>query len=130
MIYLDYSATTKVDDKVLNEYLDNIDKEYCIDKLNNDIKKLLNTSLDIIYTSGSTESNNRAIKGIVLKYFGKKGFHIITTTLEHSSILEQMKYLEKNGFIIDYVKLNNGVVDLNDLENLINDKTILVSIKQ
>lgn len=127
MIYLDYSATTKVDESVLNDFLMNIDNNYSIIKEQERLQKLLNTNLDVIFTSGSTESNNRIIKGIALKYFNK-GYHIITTTLEHSSILEQMKYLERNGFIIDYVKLNDGVVDLEDLERLITDKTILVSI--
>lgn len=127
MIYLDYSATTKVDEEILNNFTNNINNNYSIKEEEKRTKKLLNTNLDVIYTSGSTESNNRIIKGIALKY-KDKGYHIITTTLEHSSILEQMKYLEKNGFIIDYVKLNNGIVDLNDLESLITDKTILVSI--
>ncbi len=130
MIYLDYSATTKVDEEILNDFINNINNinnNYSIKEEEERTKKLLNTNLDVIYTSGSTESNNRIIKGIALKY-KDKGYHIITTTLEHSSILEQMKYLEKNGFIIDYVKLNNGVVDLVELENLITDKTILVSI--
>ena len=128
MIYLDYSATTKVDENVLNNFINNIDKNYSIENLKEEIRRLLNTSKDVIYTSGSTEANNRIIKGIALKYLGKDSYHIITTTLEHSSIEEQMKYLEKNGFIIDYVKLKDGVVDLNDLENKITDKTILVSI--
>lgn len=83
---------------------------------------------EIIYTSGSTESNNLAIKGIAFKY-KNRGNHIITTTLEHSSVSEPIKYLKSIGYNIDYVKLDkNGLVDLEDLEKLISDNTILVSI--
>ena len=128
MIYLDYSATTPVDDDVLNLFLSDInnnDIDLYNEKLK--VKKLLNTDMDVVYTSGATEANNIALKGIVFKYLGLSK-HIITTKLEHSSISEQMKYLEDNGFIIDYVKLKDGVVDLEDLERLICDDTVLVTI--
>lgn len=130
MTYLDYSATTFVDDDVLTVFSDNFDvleTESVIEEEKNKIKNLLHTDLDVLYTSGATESNNWALKGIALKYSGL-GYHIITTRLEHSSINETLRYLEKRGFIIDYVDLIDGVVDISSLKRLITDKTILVSI--
>lgn len=144
MIYLDYSATTPVDKRVLNtfnkvclEYPGNSNslhklgteakelEEYATEN----IKKMLNLDdYEIVYTSGATESNNQAIKGIVTKY-QNRGRHIITTLLEHSSILSVMNYLARQGFIIDYVKIKeDGRVDLNHLKKLLTNDTILVSI--
>ena len=144
MIYLDYSATTPVDkrvlstfDKVCLEYPGNSNSLHKLGMLSKEledystkrIKELLNlTNHDIIYTSGATESNNQVIKGICSKY-KNRGNHIITTYLEHSSITSTMNYLSNQGFIIDYVRvLDDGRVDLNHLKELITDKTILVSI--
>ena len=85
-------------------------------------------SKEIIYTSGSSESNNTAIKGIALKY-QNRGKHIITTKLEHSSVVAPITYLQNNGFDIDFVELDsNGLVDLEHLKSLMRDDTILVSI--
>lgn len=127
MVYLDYSATTPVDIDVLDTFNEYFDKSIDIEEEKNKIQKLLNTDLEVIFTSCATESNNMAIKGIANKY-KEKGYHIITTKFEHSSVSSPLKYLESLGFIIDYVSLNNGVVDLDNLKTLINDKTILVSI--
>ena len=144
MIYLDYSATTKVNDEVLDtfikcskEFIGNsnslhslgVKSKSIIDKATNQISDLLNINPnEIIYTSGSTESNNLAIKGICENY-KNRGKHIITTHLEHSSISSSIDYLKDNGYEIDYVKLNSdGVVDLDDLEKLIREDTILVTI--
>ena len=144
MIYLDYSATTPVNEDVLNTFV-NVNKEFIgnpnsLHKLGLRAKELIDASSrqiadvlklkdkEIIYTSGASEANNLAIKGVCLKY-QNRGNHIITTKLEHSSVIEPIKYLESIGFTVDYVKLDsNGLVDLSDLENLINDNTILVSI--
>ena len=144
MIYLDYSATTPVDEEVLNTYLE-VSKKYIgnansIHKLGVESKKLMDASIkqiadllhvssnEVIFTSGASESNNLAIFGVVNKY-KTRGKHIITTKLEHSSILECMNYLEKDGYIIDYVKLDsNGLVDLADLKRLLSKDTVLVSI--
>ena len=83
---------------------------------------------EIIYTSGASESNNTAIKGICFKY-QNRGKKIITTELEHSSIIAPLSYLDSLGFDIEFVKLDkNGQVDLDDLERLIDDETILVTI--
>ena len=144
MVYLDYSATTKPSSEVIdtfvkcsNEFIGNpnsmhklgVKSKKMIDSATSQIARLLNVKEDeIIYTSGSTESNNLAIKGIAYKY-KNRGKHIVTTLLEHSSILEPLNFLSELGYTIDYVKLDsNGMVDLNDLERLITDDTILVSI--
>lgn len=144
MIYLDNSATTMVDDRVLEtfnkvckNYLGNSNslhslgikskelEEYATEKISN----LLGVKpSEIIYTSGASESNNTVLKGVASKY-KNRGNHIITTPLEHSSILETCKYLENKGFIIDYVKIkDNGLIDIEDLERLLTDNTILVSV--
>ena len=144
MIYFDNSATTFVDPKVLEtfnkvctEYPGNSNsihslgvkskelEEYATEK----IARLLNVKpSEIIYTSGASESNNTVLKGVASRY-KNRGNHIITTPLEHSSILETCKYLENKGFIIDYVKIkDNGLIDIEDLERLLTDNTILVSV--
>ncbi|HPF83733.1 MAG TPA: cysteine desulfurase family protein [Bacilli bacterium] len=83
---------------------------------------------EIIYTSGSSESNNLAIKGICLKY-QNRGKHIITTHYEHSSVYGPLGYLQTLGFEVDFVKSKeDGTVDLDDLKSLMRDDTILVSI--
>ena len=132
MVYLDYSATTTVNNKALDDFVNMCEKNISITSnllLSEEekIKSLLNTSLDVIYTSGATESNNWVIKSIAKMYKGK-GNHIITTKLEHSSILEPLEYLKKKGYTIDFVNLTNGVVDLNHLKSLIKENTILISI--
>ena len=144
MIYLDYSATTPVNKEVLDSfnkccinYIGNpnslhelgIQSKEIIDASTDQIKKLLKLDdVDIIYTSGSSEANNLAIKGICSKY-KNRGKHIITTPLEHSSIYGPINYLVDNGFEVSFVKLDdNGIIDINNLKELIRDDTILVSI--
>ena len=144
MIYLDYSATTPVDKRVLDTF-----NKVCLDYPGNsnslhtlgvkskelenfateEIAKMLKVKPnEIIYTSGASESNNLAIKGICNKY-KNRGKHIITTFLEHSSIIAPLNYLTSQGFEVDFVKINEqGQVDLEDLKNLLRDDTILVSI--
>lgn len=144
MVYLDYSATTPVNPDVLNSF-NRVILEYpgnanSLHKLGMKSKKLMEASTkqiadllgvksdEIIFTSGASEANNLAIVGYLEKY-KNRGNHIITTKLEHSSISDTMKYLEKKGYNIDYVNiLENGKVDLKDLENKINEKTSLISI--
>jgi len=83
---------------------------------------------EIRFTSGGTESSNLAIKGVAYRN-KKRGNHIITTTIEHMSVMNTCKYLAKQGFEITYVPVNNqGVVDIEKLENEINEKTILISV--
>jgi len=126
MVYLDYSATTKIDKEVMesfikaNEYSGNPNS---LHKLGIEAKNLIDASTNqIIYTSGASESNNLAIKGL------NKIKHIITTDLEHSSIYAPLNYLMDEGVDVSFVKLNNGLVDMNDLKNLIDDRKTLVTI--
>ena len=144
MVYLDYSATTPVDEEVIETYAkvcrEFIGNPNSLHKLGVEAKKLIDASTEqiakklgvktneIIYTSGSSESNNLAIKGVCSKY-SNRGKHIITTELEHSSIIAPVQYLQKNGFEVDFVELDeNGQVDLNNLKELLREDTILVSI--
>ena len=144
MVYLDYSATTLVDkevlnsfNKVVNEFPGNansihklgMESKLLLDKATETIADLLKVKpSEVIFTSGASESNNLAILGTI-DAFPNRGKHIITTKLEHSSVLETLKYLETKGYIIDYVKLDNeGKVDLNDLDYLLDENTILVTI--
>ena len=144
MIYFDNSATTMVDNDVLETY-NKVCKNYpgnanSLHKLGIKSKELEDYATgniakylgvkpsEIIYTSGATESNNTVLKGVAFKY-RNRGNHIITSHLEHSSIIETCKYLEKNGFIIDYVNIKeDGTIDLDHLKELISDNTILVTI--
>lgn len=144
MIYFDNSATTMVDEKVLEifnkvclNYPGNVNsihglgvkskelEDYATEK----IAKLLKVKpTEIIYTSGATESNNTVLKGVASRY-KNRGNHIITTHLEHSSTTKTAQYLESKGFVIDYVKINeDGLIDLDNLKELMTDKTILVAI--
>ena len=144
MIYLDYSATTPVDKRVIDTYSkvcsDYIGNPNSLHKLGLKSKELIDASVrqiasilkvlpeEVIFTSGASEANNLAIKGICSKY-KNRGRHIITTKLEHSSVTKAISYLEENGFSVDYVNLlDDGTVDLVDLDNKITNDTILVSI--
>lgn len=144
MIYLDYSATTPVDEGVLDSYVkvtrDYIANANSIHTLGVRSKELLmqatNQIADIfnchpkelIFTSGASESNTTAVKGVAFKY-ASRGKHIITSKLEHKSILEVMGFLSSIGYEVSFVNiLPNGQIDLKDLESLIREDTILVSI--
>ncbi|MFV0250123.1 MAG: cysteine desulfurase family protein [Bacilli bacterium] len=144
MIYLDYSATTPVNKEVLDsfnktclEYIGNSNSLHNLgvksknleESATNQIANILNCQKEeVIYTSGSSESNNLAIKGIALKY-QNRGKHIITTNLEHSSIYGPLGYLQQIGFRVDFVKTNEfGLVDIENLKELITKETILVTI--
>lgn len=144
MVYLDYSATTPVHadviktySKVCEDYIGNpnslhtlgVEAKKLIDASTEQIASILGVkSSEVIYTSGASEANNMAIKGICLKY-QNRGKHIITTELEHSSIVGPLSYLQSLGFEVDFVKLDsNGQVDLEDLERLLRDDTVLVTI--
>ena len=144
MIYLDYSATTPVNNDVLESYnkatKDYIGNANSMHSLGVKSKMLLNSAtkqiceiLDInekelIYTSGATESNNLAFKGVA-EFYKNRGNHIIVSQLEHPSIYRICEYLKSNGFEISYVKNDSdGLVDFDDLKRLVRPETILVSI--
>lgn len=144
MIYLDYSATTPVNEEVLNSYIEatkkvignpnslhklGVEAKNLIDAATRQIASILKVKpTEIIYTSGASESNNTAIKGICLKY-QNRGKHILTTPFEHSSVEEPLKYLEKQGFEVEYIKIGqDGKVDLEDLKNKMREDTILVTV--
>lgn len=146
MIYLDYSATTPVDEEVLDSYIKccrnypgnpnslhelGVESKKLMDSATEQVAHLLGCkSSEVIFTSGASESNNLALVG-VCEYYKNRGKHIVTTKLEHSSILETVAYLEKHGYVIDYVPvLENGLIDLEVLSQLITKDTILVSIAQ
>ena len=144
MVYLDYSATTPVAEEVIETY-SKVCREFIgnpnsLHSLGIQSKKLIDASTEqiasilgvkpseIIYTSGSSEANNTAIKGVCLKY-QNRGKHIITTELEHSSVIAPLNYLTSLGFEVDFVPLDKGgLVDLEALKKLMRDDTILVTI--
>ena len=144
MIYLDYSATTKTSDEVLDTFVKvSHDFPYNSNSLHllgvkahelensstRQIASYLNIKeSEIIYTSGSSESNNTAIKGIC-NFYKTRGKHILTTNLEHSSIYGPLGYLQKNGFEVEMIDTDsNGVVIIDDLIKKLRKDTILVSI--
>ena len=128
MTYLDYSATTKVNEDVLSiveQDLFTSLKESDLSLYKKEIQNTLGTSLDVLITSGSSESNNLAIKGICAT---TKKRTILTTKLEHSSINETLSYLSKLGFNVVYLPLKDGLVDLSKLEELITDDVLLITV--
>ena len=144
MIYLDYAANSPVDNEVLDLFYEVTKKYYAnpnathklglmakekIDEATFNIAKNLGVlPEEIIYTSGASESNNLAIKGICERYKGK-GKHIITTPLEHNSIIAPLTVMQNLGFEVDVVGVNkDGLVDPEEIEKLIRDDTILVSV--
>ena len=142
MIYLDYAANTPVEEEVLQTFIEATRKYIAnpnsshpigklakeeIDKSSEHIAKYFDcTKENIIYTSGSSESNNLIIKGIAGR---SKGKHIIISSVEHSSIIAPCNYLASLGYDIDIIPLTKeGTVDLKILKETITDETILVSI--
>ena len=145
-IYLDHGSTTPVRKEVLKESLPYFSKIYGnpssfhttgliakkeINKARKKIAKILNCEEEeIIFTGSGTESINLAIKGIALNELvkGKKG-HFITQKTEHDAVLETMKWIEKLGFEVTYLNVDEkGIVKLDELKNAIRDDTLLVSI--
>ncbi|BGE82172.1 cysteine desulfurase family protein [Staphylococcus petrasii] len=144
MIYLDNAATTKPHKEVLDSFVKVNESVYYnpnsphkmglqAEKVLNQAKERINQLLfgkqlyDVIFTSGATESNNIALKGVALR---KKQFanEIITSVLEHPSVLEVMRYLETQGFVLKYVNVKeNGQIDMDHLASLMNDKVGLVT---
>lgn len=144
MIYLDYSATTPVSYDVLESYnkatRDYMGNANSIHALGVKSKVLLNSATkqlcelfdikedELVYTSGATESNNMALKGVAMAY-GNRGKHIVVSKLEHPSVYAICNYLESLCFEISYVNNDSeGLVDFEDLKKKIRQDTILVSI--
>ena len=144
MIYLDYAANTPVDDEVLDVFIKATKKYIANPNSNHELGKLAKEKIDeasknianyfniasegVIYTSGASESNNLVIKGIAesRKNIGNK---IIISAVEHSSIVAPCNYLASLGYDVSIIPLNSdGVINLDELEKEIDDKTILVSI--
>jgi cysteine desulfurase len=144
MIYLDHSATSPVDPEVFEAikpyFTDSFGNASTLYSLGRDGRRAMESAREevasiigaetkeIIFTSGGTESDNIAIKGIAYK-LKNKGNHIITSDIEHPAVDETCKYLEKNGFTVTYLPVyEDGIVKLSDLEEAITDKTILITI--
>ena len=128
MTYLDYSATTKIDEdvlKVVEKDLFTKISEKDLEPYKKEIQNILNTDLEVIITSGSSESNNMALKGICEN---SKKRTILTTKLEQSSVNETLNYLKEKGFKVVYLPLTNGIIDLKELENLITEDISLITV--
>ncbi|MBF2485451.1 cysteine desulfurase family protein [Listeria welshimeri] len=144
MIYFDNSATTKPNDAVLETYTKVASNYFAnpssLHRFGAKSKELLDTSRkqiatmlgvlseEIIFTSGGSEGNNLAIKGLAYSY-KNRGNHIITSRIEHPSVRMVMEELESNGFRVTYLQVNkNGVIDLEELKAALTKETILISI--
>ncbi|MDF2856644.1 MAG: Cysteine desulfurase [Neobacillus sp.] len=144
MIYLDYNATTPIDPRVAQVMLPYIHGHYgnpssshslgqtakhAVEKARAQVAGMLGcSSEEILFTSGGSESNNMAIKGTAytLRY---KGDHIITSSIEHPAVLNPCTHLEEQGYHISYLPVDaNGIVRVDELEGLITDRTVLVSV--
>jgi len=125
------SKSTNINPSMLEQYCDEIKSvaEQGVEQAREQIAKLIGaTSKEIVFTSGATESNNLAIKGVAEMY-KEKGNHIITQVTEHKAILDTCKRLEKYGYRVTYLPVQkDGRIDLDDLKRAITDKTILVTI--
>ena len=144
-IYLDYSATTPIDPRVVEAMMPYLtekfgnpasrshqygwDAEAAVENARNEVAALVNADpKEIVWTSGATEANNLAIKGAANFYQGK-GKHLITLKTEHKAVLDTMRELERQGFEVTYLDvLPNGLVDMAALEAALRPDTILVSI--
>ena len=143
-IYLDYAATTPVHPEVVNAMMPYFNDSFgnpsshysyaqeakkAIEEARDNIAKLIGAqSEEIAFTSGGTEANNFAIKGVAYAN-NHKGTHIITTPIEHHAVLEPCKFLEESGFTVTYLPVDQyGLVNPQDVKEAINDKTILISV--
>lgn len=145
-IYMDNHATTPLDKRVLEAMLPYFTQDFgnaasrthaygwhaeaAVEDARETIASYIGaeSAKEIVFTSGATESDNLAIKGVA-EYYQGKGNHIITTTIEHKAVLDSCKRLEKQGYTVTYVNAGpDGLVDPQDIEKAITDKTILVSV--
>ncbi len=145
-IFMDYHSTTPVDPRVLSEMMPYFTEKFgnaasrnhafgwqaeeAVEQARERVAKLIGASSEkeIVFTSGATESNNLALKGVA-EFYKEKGNHIITSVVEHKAILDTCKRLESEGFQVTYLGVGkDGLVNPDDVKNAITDKTILVSI--
>ena len=144
-VYLDYAATTPVDQRVAEKMIPYLTEtfgnpassshafgwaaEEAVEKARADIAALINADAkEIVFTSGATESDNLAIKGAA-HFYQSKGKHLITVKTEHKAVLDTMRELERQGFEVTYLGVKeNGLIDLDELKAAIRDDTILISI--
>lgn len=144
-VYLDYAATTPVDKRVAEKMIPYLtetfgnpasnshafgwEAEETVEKARADIAALINADpKEIIFTSGATESDNLAIKGAA-NFYKTKGKHLITIKTEHKAVLDTMRELERQGFEVTYLGVQeNGLIDLEELKASIRDDTILISV--
>ncbi len=143
-VYLDNSSTTRVSDRVAKAVYEAMTRHYGnpsslhgkgieAEKCLKEARQIISTAMgvsagEIYFTSGGTESNNLAIKG-VSHAFGHKGTHLITTSIEHPSVIEVYKQLEREGFSVTYLNVDDqGHVDIDELKRALTPDTILVSI--
>ena len=144
-IYMDYSATTPVDPRVAEKMIPYITEHFgnpasrshpygweaedAVEQARGHVANLVNADpREIVFTSGATESNNLALKGIA-QFYAERGKHIITVKTEHKAILDTARELERIGFEVTYLDvLENGLLDLNVLKAALRPDTILVSV--
>ena len=143
-VYFDNSATTKTDERVIEAMMPYITENYgnpssiykigrenrkAVEEAREQVAKVLNCEpSEIYFTNGGSESDNTAIRGIAYAY-KNKGNHIITSKIEHPAVLETCKQLEKEGFEVSYIGVNeNGIIKLDELKNAIKPTTTLISI--
>ena len=145
-IYMDNHATTRVDPRVIQAMLPIFEENFgnaasrthafgwqaeaAVEAARDTIAGMINaeSGKEIVFTSGATESDNLAIKGVA-EYYKSKGNHIVTTVIEHKAVLDSCKRLEKQGFEVTYVNVGkDGLVDPDDIRRALTDKTILVSV--
>ena len=144
-IYLDYAATTPLDKRVLEKMLPYLTEEFgnpassshaygwaaeeAVENARAEVAKLINADAkEIIWTSGATESNNLALKGAA-NFYKTKGKHLITVKTEHKAVLDTMRELERQGFEVTYLGVQeNGLIDLEELKAAIRPDTILISV--
>ena len=144
-VYLDYAATTPVDQRVAEKMIPYLTEtfgnpassshafgwtaEEAVEKARADIAALINADAkEIVFTSGATESDNLAIKGAA-NFYKTKGKHLITVKTEHKAVLDTMRELERQGFEVTYLGVQeNGLIDLEELKAAIRPDTILISV--
>jgi len=144
VIYLDNNATTQIDNRVLDEMMPFLTNEFAnansthqfgvhayeaVKFARVQVAELIGAEAhEIVFTSGSTEAINLAIKGVAENY-QSKGKHIVTVSTEHSAVLDTCQYLETKGFEVTYLPVKpDGLIDLDDLKTVLRDDTILVSV--